>query len=213
MKFLCAVAFVSFVSIAGQASAQRSAFESQQNNEDKWGAWDPADPMQGLSLAGPRAQVGLAFSLMIEMAVPVAINIADSGTSSRSLNIGLGAGASVALGLGIWGIVRLVERRRARRQRWNLLPPDLALQQRDVRLVGPTFMLILGGLTLGTGMTATGLFLSESRDPTALLVGLPFFAIGALLMGLGGRRMRERRGLRASRQAFGARFIGNGIAW
>ncbi|MFK8004249.1 MAG: hypothetical protein AB8H86_32085 [Polyangiales bacterium] len=213
MKFLCAVAFVSAALMASHTSAQRSAFESRETAQDEWGAWDPADPMQGLSLAGPRAQVGLAFSLAIELAVPVAINIADSGASSRSLNIGLGVGAAAALGLGIWGIVRLAERRRARRQRWNLLPPDLAMRQRDVRLVGPVFMLILGGLTLGTGMTATGLFMSESRDPAALLVGLPFFAIGALLMGIGGRRMRERKGLRASHRVLRAHFIGNGIAW
>lgn len=213
MKFVCAAAFVSFALLASQASAQRTAFESQQPLESEWEAWDTSDPMRGLSLAGPRAQIGIAFTLVLEMVVPIAINAADTAPSSRALNIGLGTGAALSLGLGIWGIVRLVERRRARRQRWDLLPTELAMQQRDVRLVGPTFMLILGGLTLGTGMTATGLFLSESRDPSALLVGLPFFAIGALLMGLGGRRMRERRGLRASHRVLRARFIGNGIAW
>ena len=164
---------------------------------------DP-NPMEGLSLAGPRAQVGLGFGLFASMA-PGPLIAADSG-DGIGLGIAYGIGAAVALGLGIWGAVRLKARRVERRERWESLPTEVALRQPDVKRGGPTAMTIIGAVSTAGGLFASTMMTLQLEEPAGLLMGLPNLALGALLMGLGIRRLKQRRAMRTEWSVAGLRW-------
>ncbi|MEM7604028.1 MAG: hypothetical protein AAF411_01625 [Myxococcota bacterium] len=165
------------------------------------------DPMDGFGLAGRRAHTATGFLALVEfggLAVAGGID-RDLGFSTPSL-IGLGAGAALSLTFGIWGAIRLRARRLERRAHLLQLPSHIALQQRDVRLTGPTALIVLGSIFFAVASVISATGIAITGDPRAALISLAYAPAAALMLGLGIRRTREHRRLRA-------RFIGNGVAW